>query len=254
MIYGKFTQKALQALNLAKECATSLGHNYIGTEHVLWGLAKEGSGVAASVLLSYSINDKKIMEKILSIVGKGEGGQQIVVYTPRTKRVIELSYAETRRMGQNYIGTEHLLMGILREGESIAVRILMELGVDAHKLYDSIINMLQEDTPAAVAAGKPKAENLQTPTLDQFGRDLTVMAREGKIDPVIGRDKEIERIIQILSRRTKNNPCLIGEPGVGKTAICEGLAQRIIEGNIPETLKGKRVVTMDLSSMVAGAK
>ena len=145
-------------------------------------------------------------------------------------------------------------MGILREGESIAVRILMDLGVDTHKLYDNIITMLQEDTPAAVAAGKPRAEDLDTPTLDQFGRDLTVMAREGKIDPVIGRDKEIERIIQILSRRTKNNPCLIGEPGVGKTAICEGLAQKIIEGNIPETLKDKRVVTLDLSSMVAGAK
>jgi ATP-dependent Clp protease ATP-binding subunit ClpC len=145
-------------------------------------------------------------------------------------------------------------MGILREGESIAVKILMDLGVDTHKLYDSIITMLQEDTPAAVAAGKPKAEEMETPTLNSFGRDLTAMAKEGKIDPVIGRDKEIERIIQILSRRTKNNPCLIGEPGVGKTAICEGLAQRIIDGNIPETLKDKRVVTLDLSSMVAGAK
>ena len=174
--------------------------------------------------------------------------------TPRTKRVMELSYAETRRMGQNFIGTEHIMLAILREGESIAVRILMELGVDINKLYDNIITMLQEDTPAAVVANKPRAEDVQTPTLDQFGRDLTVMAREGKIDPVIGRDKEIERIIQILSRRTKNNPCLIGEPGVGKTAICEGLAQKIIEGNIPEILKDKRVVALDLSSMVAGAK
>ncbi len=254
MIYGRFTQKAMQALNLAKDCSMSLGHNYIGTEHMLWGLVKEGSGIAAGVLLSGGVTEQKVMDSILSIVGKGDGSQQVAGYTPRTKRVMELSYAETRRMGQNYIGTEHLLMGILREGESIAVRILLELGIDIHKLYDSIITMLQEDTPAAVAAGKPKAEELETPTLDLFGRDLTVMAKEGKIDPVIGRDKEIERIIQVLSRRTKNNPCLIGEPGVGKTAICEGLAQKITEGNIPEILKDKRVVTLDLSSMVAGAK
>ena len=254
MIYGRFTQKAAQALSLAKECSIALGHNYIGTEHILWGLTKEGSGIAASVLMTNGINDQKVMESILNLIGKGEPGQIAVGYTPRTKRVLELSYAETRRMGQNYIGTEHILMGILREGESIAVRIIMNLGVDINKLYDNIVSMLQEDTPAAVAAGKPKMEDLETPTLDQFGRDLTVMAKEGKIDPIIGRDKEIERIIQILSRRTKNNPCLIGEPGVGKTAICEGLAQKIIEGNIPETLKDKRVVTLDLSSMVAGAK
>ncbi|NLY18012.1 MAG: ATP-dependent Clp protease ATP-binding subunit [Clostridiaceae bacterium] len=254
MIYGRFTQKAAKALNLAKECSSALSHNYIGTEHILWGLVKEGTGIAASVLMQNGITDQKVMESILSIIGKGEPGQLITGYTPRTKRVLELSYAETRRMGHNFIGTEHILLGILREGESIAVRIMMNLGVDVHKLYDNIITMLQEDTPASVAAGKPKMEDLETPTLDQFGRDLTVMARDGKIDPVIGRDKEIERIIQILSRRTKNNPCLIGEPGVGKTAICEGLAQKIIEGNIPETLKDKRVVTLDLSSMVAGAK
>lgn len=254
MIYGKLTKKAAQALNLAKECSSALGHNYVGTEHILWGLAKEGSGIAANVLLTNSVTEQKIMESITRIIGKGEQGQSITGYTPRTKRVIELSYAEARRMGQNYIGTEHILMGLLREGESIAVRIIMELGVDVHRLYDNIIGMLQEDTPAAVAAAKPKMEDLETPTLDQFGHDLTQMAKDGKIDPVIGRDKEIERIIQILSRRTKNNPCLIGEPGVGKTAICEGLAQKIIESNIPETLRDKRVVTLDLSSMVAGAK
>jgi len=254
MIYGRFTQRAAQALNLAKECSSNLGHNYIGTEHLLWGLVKEGGGIAANVLASNGVTESKVMEKIISIVGKGDGSLPVSGYTPRIKRVIELSYAETRRMGQNYIGTEHIMLAILREGESIAVRILMELGVDINKLYDSIITMLQEDTPAAVVANKPRAEEVQTPTLDQFGRDLTAMAREGKIDPVIGRDKEIERIIQILSRRTKNNPCLIGEPGVGKTAICEGLAQKITEGNIPEILKGKRVVALDLSSMVAGAK
>lgn len=254
MIYGRFTQRAAQALNLARECSTALGHNYIGTEHILWGLVKEGGGIAANVLMSNGVTENRVMEKILSIVGRGDGSLPISGYTPRTKRVIELSYAETRKMGQNFIGTEHILLAILREGESVAVRILMELGVDINKLYDSLITMLQEDTPAAVSSNKPRAEDVQTPTLDQFGRDLTVMAKEGKIDPVIGRDKEIERIIQILSRRTKNNPCLIGEPGVGKTAICEGLAQKIIEGNIPEILKGKRVVALDLSSMVAGAK
>ncbi|NLK67890.1 MAG: ATP-dependent Clp protease ATP-binding subunit [Clostridiaceae bacterium] len=254
MIYGKFTQRAAQALNFSKECSNALGHNYIGTEHILWGLVKEGGGIAANVLLSSGVTDSKVMEKIITIIGKGDGNAPIAGYTPRTKRVLELSYAETRRMGQNFIGTEHIMLGLLREGESIAIRILMELGVDINKLYDNLITMLQEDTPAAVAASKPKAEDLQTPTLDQFGRDLTVMAREGKVDPIVGRDKEIERIIQILSRRTKNNPCLIGEPGVGKTAIAEGLAQKIVEGNIPETLKGKRVVALDLSSMVAGAK
>ena len=254
MIYGRFTQKATQALNYAKECSLALGHNYIGTEHLLWGLVKEGTGIAAGVLMTSGVTEQKVMDTILSIVGKGEGNQPVVGYTPRTKRVMELSYAETRRMGQNYIGTEHLLLGILREGESIAVRILLEMGLDISKLYENIITMLQEDTPAAVAAGKPRAEDIETPTLDSYGRDLTVMARDGKIDPIIGRDTEIERIIQILSRRTKNNPCLIGEPGVGKTAICEGLAQKIIEGNIPEILKDKRVVTLDLSSMVAGAK
>ncbi|HEY8421392.1 MAG TPA: Clp protease N-terminal domain-containing protein, partial [Thermoclostridium sp.] len=253
-MYGRFTQRAAQALNLAKECSAALGHNYIGTEHILWGLVKEGGGIAANVLISNGVTENRVMEKILSIVGRGDGSLPVAGYTPRTKRVMELAYAETRRLGQNFIGTEHIMLAILREGESVAVRILMELGVDINKLYDNLVTMLQEDTPSAIAANKPRAEDVQTPTLDQFGRDLTVMAREGKIDPVIGRDKEIERIIQILSRRTKNNPCLIGEPGVGKTAICEGLAQKIIEGNIPEILKGKRVVALDLSSMVAGAK
>lgn len=254
MIYGKFTQRAAEAINFSKECSNALGHNYIGTEHILWGLVKEGGGIAANVLMSSGVTDNKVMEKIITIIGKGDGSAPLSGYTPRTKRVLELSYAETRRMGQNFIGTEHIMLGLLREGESIAIRILMELGVDINKLYDNLITMLEEDTPAAIAAGKPKAEDLQTPTLDQFGRDLTIMAREGKVDPIVGRDKEIERIIQILSRRTKNNPCLIGEPGVGKTAIAEGLAQKIVESNIPEPLKNKRVVALDLSSMVAGAK
>ncbi|HHW23229.1 MAG TPA: ATP-dependent Clp protease ATP-binding subunit [Clostridiaceae bacterium] len=254
MIYGKFTKKAETALMLAKECAMALGHSYIGTEHILWGLAKEGTGIAASVLSANGVTDERIKQKILELVGGGDGSTMNLSYTPRTKRVLELSYAEARRMGQNYIGTEHLLIAIMREGESVAVRILIDLGNDIRKLYENVLTMLSEDTPMAAVQSKPQATDVDTPTLDQFGRDLTAMVREGKVDPVIGRDKEIERVIQILSRRTKNNPCLIGEPGVGKTAICEGLAHKIIEGNVPETLKNKRVVTLDLSSMVAGAK
>jgi len=254
MIFGKFTKKAEAALMLARECAVAFGHSYIGTEHLLWGLAKEGTGIAANVLSSNGVTDERISQKILELIGGGDGSVPNPSYTPRTKRVLELSYAEARRMGQNYIGTEHLLIAIMREGESVAVRILVDLGVDIRKLYENILTMLSEDTPMAAVQAKPQVTEVETPTLDQFGRDLTEMVREGKVDPVIGRDKEIERVIQILSRRTKNNPCLIGEPGVGKTAICEGLAHKIVEGNVPETLKGKRVVTLDLSSMVAGAK
>jgi len=254
MIFGKFTKKAEAALILAKECAVAFGHSYIGTEHLLWGLAKEGTGIAASVLSSNGVTDERISQKILELIGGGDGSVANPSYTPRTKRVLELSYAEARRMGQNYIGTEHLLIAIMREGESVAVRIINDLGVDIRKLYENVLTMLSEDTPMAAVQSKPQATDVDTPTLDQFGRDLTAMVLEGKVDPVIGRDKEIERVIQILSRRTKNNPCLIGEPGVGKTAICEGLAHKIVEGNVPETLKGKRVVTLDLSSMVAGAK
>lgn len=254
MIYGKFTKKAETALNLAKEFAQGMGHSYIGTEHILWGLVKEGTGVAASVLTSNGVAEARLTQAIMELIGRGDGQTPNPQHTPRTKRVLELSYAEARRMGQNFIGTEHILLAMMREGESVAVRILTEMGLDIHKLYEGILGMLSEDTPAAVAAAKPKVNDVETPTLDQYGRDLTAMVREGKVDPVIGRDKEIDRVIQILSRRTKNNPCLIGEPGVGKTAICEGLAQKIVEGNMPETLKDKRVVTLDLSSMVAGAK
>jgi len=253
-MYGRFTEKAQKAINISQNMAIELGHNYVGTEHLLLGLVKEGSGVAARVLQSQGVTEEKVIREIEELIGRGEMMGQPLDFTPRTKRVLELSYREARRMGHNYIGTEHLLLGIMKEGESVAVRILKDLGVEHQKLVQEIMNMLSEEAPNSTGVPKGHSSYSNTPTLNQFGRDLTEMAREAKFDPVIGRDKEIERVIQILSRRTKNNPCLIGEPGVGKTAIAEGLAQKIVEGNIPEILKDKRVVTLDLSSMVAGAK
>jgi ATP-dependent Clp protease ATP-binding subunit ClpC len=254
-MYGRFTEKAEKAINISQEVAMELGHNYVGTEHLLLGLIKEGSGVAARVMNNQGVTEEKVIKEVEELIGRGEAtADQPVGFTPRTKRVLELSFREARRMGHNYIGTEHLLLGIMKEGESVAVRILTDLGVDQQRLFQEILKMLSEEAPGSAGVPKGNAHYTNTPTLNQFGRDLTEMAREAKFDPVVGRDKEIERVIQILSRRTKNNPCLIGEPGVGKTAIAEGLAQKIVEGNIPETLKDKRVVTLDLSSMVAGAK
>ncbi|TYQ16634.1 UNVERIFIED_CONTAM: ATP-dependent Clp protease ATP-binding subunit ClpC [Acetivibrio alkalicellulosi] len=254
-MYGRFTEKAEKAINFSQEAAMQLGHNYVGTEHLLLGLIKEGSGVAARVLQNQGMTEEKVLKEVEELIGRGETtNEQPLGFTPRTKRVLELSFREARRMGHNYIGTEHLLLGILKEGESVAVRIVVDLGVDPQKLFNEIVKMLNEEAPNAAGTPKTSKNYANTPVLNQFGRDLTDMAREAKFDPVVGRDKEIERVIQILSRRTKNNPCLIGEPGVGKTAIAEGLAQKIVEGNIPETLKDKRVVTLDLSSMVAGAK
>jgi len=252
---NRFTERAENALRYAHESAMNLGHNYVGTEHILLGLLREGGGVAYRVLQNQGVTEDKVVAKIDELIGISiNTGEQPAGLTPRTKRVLELSFAEARRMGHNYIGTEHILLGILREGESVAVRIMTDLGVDIQKLYVEIVRMLNEESPGVAGAQRPSASYASTPTLNQFGRDLTEMAKEGKFDPVIGRDKEIERVVQILSRRTKNNPCLIGEPGVGKTAIAEGLAQKIVEGNVPEILKDKRVVTLDLSSMVAGAK
>jgi ATP-dependent Clp protease ATP-binding subunit ClpC len=256
-MYGRFTEKAERAINISQESAVALGHNYVGTEHLLLGLVKEGTGIASRVLASQGVNEEKIIKEIEELIGKGtEKVEQPLGFTPRTKRVLELSFLEARRLGHSFIGTEHLLIGIMREGESVAVRILMDLGVDPQKLINEIIKLLSNGSGPSASNGVSRQYkgSSSTPTLMQFGRDLTDMARDGKFDPVIGRDKEIERVIQILSRRTKNNPCLIGEPGVGKTAIVEGLAQKIIEGNIPETIKDKRVVTLDLSAMVAGAK
>ena len=254
-MYGRFTEKAEKAINFSQESAIQLGHSYVGTEHLLLGLVREGTGVAARVLQGQGVTEEKILKEIDDLIGRGDSKEQPPLdFTPRTKRVLELGLKEARKLGHNYVGTEHLLLGVMREGESVAVRILMDLGVDPQKLLNDIIKMFSEESPGAKGEPKNTSNDTNTPTLNQFGRDLTDMAREAKFDPIIGRDKEIERVIQILSRRTKNNPCLIGEPGVGKTAIAEGLAQKIVEGNIPETLKDKRVVTLDLSSMVAGAK
>lgn len=252
--FGRFTERAQKSLLYAQEEARNMGHNYVGTEHLLLGLLREEDGAAARVLKSLGMEIQNLREYIINLVGKGNFNfNEGFGYTPRTKRVMELSFYEARNLGHNYVGTEHLLLALIREGEGVAARILKDDNVDFDKIRELIMQIIQEEGGETHKGNSPKA-NSKTPNLDQFGRDLTDMAKEGKLDPVIGRDKEIERVVQILSRRTKNNPVLIGEPGVGKTAVAEGLAQRISDGNIPELLKGKRVVTLDLSGMVAGAK
>ena len=255
----KFTNRAQKAIEIANDVAIELGHNYIGTEHILYGLSKEGNGVASKVLENQEVTPEVIADKIIELVGREDTISETLGFTPRTKRVIENAFLEARKLGYNYIGTEHILIGILREGDSIAARILLELNVNIPKLYNEIIKVINEGEDYKNESGKKSTDRKngsynQTPTLNQFGEDLTKKAKEGKLDPIIGRKEEIERVIQILSRRTKNNPCLIGEPGVGKTAVVEGLAQKIVSGDIPEILKDKRVVTVDISGMVAGAK
>ena len=254
----KFTNRAQKSLEIANEIAIELGHSYIGTEHVLYGLVKEGAGVASKALSNQEVTEDKIIEKVQELIGTEEQKGETLGFTPRTKRVIENAFIEARKLGYNYIGTEHLLIGIMREGDSIAVRILLDLNVSIPKLYNEIIKVINGEE-AGSQSGKTKnikgrGSYNSTQTLNQFGEDLTKKAEEGKLDPIIGREKEIQRVVQILSRRTKNNPCLIGEPGVGKTAIVEGLAQKVIAGDVPEILKNKRVVTLDISGMVAGAK
>lgn len=256
----KFTNSAEQALEIANDLAASLGHNYIGTEHILYGLVEEGTGVASKVLINQGVTSENILKEIEELIGINPEGAIVdterIGFTPRSKRVIENSFIEARRLNSEYIGTEHILCGIMREGDSVAVRIMMDLNVNPKKLYNEIIRTINE-TDGSERNSKRKQHNgsyNSTPTLNQYGNDLTRKAREGKLDPVIGRSTEIDRVIQILSRRMKNNPCLIGEPGVGKTAIAEGLAEKIIAGDVPETLKNKRVVNIDISGMVAGAK
>ena len=257
MSENKFTPRAEEALRLSQEAAEEMGHGYVGSEHLLLGLIREEEGIAHRVLAEYGVTDEMVCGVLQRSVGKGlSGAAPSQGLTPRAKSVVELAVSESARMGSSYIGTEHLLMGILREGGNMALRILRTMGVDPKKMYSSIVKKLN-DTPHTVTSGASTANresDKKNKTLAEFTRDLTEAARSGKLDPVIGRDKEIQRVIQILSRRTKNNPVLIGEPGVGKTAIAEGLAERIASGDVPEELLDKKILSLDLSGMVAGTK
>src|SRR5687767_10806495 len=251
--FDKFTDRARKVLTLAQDEAQRFNHNYIGTEHLLLGLVREGEGVAARVLENMNVELAKVRTAVEFIIGRGDRpvvGE--VGLTPRAKRVIELAIDEARRLGHNYIGTEHLLLGLVREGEGIAAGVLESLGVNLDKVRHQVIHVLSQSSSTTPTQETKRPSN--TPTLDQLGINLTEAARSGALDPVIGREKEIERVIQILSRRRKNNPALIGEPGVGKTAIAEGLAHRIVSGDVPETLADKRVLTLDIGSLVAGTK
>ncbi len=255
----RFTQMAANAMQYAADAASELQHNYIGTEHLLVGLLREEEGIASQVLNQHGISEEKILRLVAQLIGSGNVKvADVIDYTPRSRRIIELSSREAMRFKASAIGTEHLLIALLRESDCVAVRLLTTLGVNIQKLYSDILAAMGMDTSSAKSefgakGGRSKAKK-DTPTLDQYSRDLTAMAKDGQLDPVIGRNDEITRVIQILSRRTKNNPCLIGEPGVGKTAIAEGLAAKIVEGNVPDTIKDKRVLTLDLSGMVAGSK
>ena len=255
---NKFTPRAEEALRLSQEAAGELGHGYVGTEHLLLGLLREEEGIAHRVLSEYGITDEMLCSILQQSVGKGlAGAAPTQGLTPRAKSVVELAVSEAARTGAGYIGTEHLLMGILREGNNMALRILQTVGVDPRKMYASIMQKLSDASPHTVTSGSATANResgKSGKTLAEFTRDLTDAAREGKLDPVIGREDEIQRVVQILSRRTKNNPVLIGEPGVGKTAIAEGLAQRIVTADVPEELLDKRILSLDLSGMVAGTK
>ncbi len=263
-MFERFTDRARRVVVLAQEEARMLNHNYIGTEHILLGLIHEGEGVAAKALESLGISLEGVREQVEEIIGQGQTAPAgHIPFTPRAKKVLELSLREALQLGHNYIGTEHILLGLIREGEGVAAQVLQKLGADLNRVRQQVIQLLsgyaggepgQGGSGKAGVSGGPADEGKGSPVLDQFGRNLTQLAREGKLDPVIGRTREIERVMQVLSRRTKNNPVLIGEPGVGKTAIVEGLAQMIVNGNIPETLKDKQLYTLDLGALVAGSR
>lgn len=254
MMFGRFTERAQKVLALAQEEAVRLGHNNIGTEHILLGLISEGEGIAAKALQALGLGSDKIQNEVESLIGKGQEGSKTIHYTPRAKKVIELSMDEARKLGHSYVGTEHILLGLIREGEGVAARVLNNLGVSLNKARQQVLQLLGSNEVNSSSSQSGGATHANTPTLDSLARDLTAVAKEESLDPVIGRSKEIERVIQVLSRRTKNNPVLIGEPGVGKTAIAEGLAQAIIANEVPETLRNKRVMTLDMGTVVAGTK
>ncbi|MCL8206469.1 MAG: ATP-dependent Clp protease ATP-binding subunit [Actinomycetia bacterium] len=252
-MFGQFTEKARRVVIYAQEEARRMGHNFVGTEHLLLGLIRESNSLPAKILQSLGLDLETVRGEVLKATGRGPaiGPNEEVAFTPRAKKVVlELAGEEARALGHNFIGPEHLLLGLIREGEGVAAQVLLGAGADLNKVRHQLVHMAGSQGGQNAAEAQP----VNTPTLDLYGRDLTQMARDGKLDPVIGRDKEIERVIQILSRRTKNNPVLIGEPGVGKTAVVEGLAERIVEGRVPEILKDRRVVALDLGAMLAGSK
>ncbi|MFI5049511.1 MAG: Clp protease N-terminal domain-containing protein, partial [Gaiellales bacterium] len=256
-MFERFTERARQVVVLAQDEARTLKHNYIGTEHILLGLLREEEGLAARVLDALDITVEEVRAQVARIVGQGDEvttGQ--IPFTPRAKKVLELALREALSLGHNYIGTEHILLGLVRENEGVAARILLDFDADAEKIRNEIIRMLSGPGRRSQGAGGAPGEKGQKSSklLDQFGRNLTKLATEGKLDPVVGRQNEIERVMQILSRRTKNNPVLVGEPGVGKTAVVEGLAQRISGNQVPELLKNKQIYTLDLAALVAGSK
>jgi ATP-dependent Clp protease ATP-binding subunit ClpC len=256
-MFERFTDRARRVVVLAQEEARMLNHNYIGTEHILLGLIHEGEGVAAKALDSLNINLDAVRQQVEEIIGQGQAAPTgHIPFTPRAKKVLELSLREALQLGHNYIGTEHILLGLIREGEGVAAQVLQKLGADLNRVRQTVIQLLSGYTgkEQVSAGGSSESAGQGSAVLDQFGRNLTQLASESKLDPVIGREKEIERVMQVLSRRTKNNPVLIGEPGVGKTAVVEGLSQSIVKGEVPETLKGKQIYTLDLGALVAGSR